>query len=180
MKELVVAQEGERDAQVPVLKSSTTGHLWHHKKNQTHSDISQKHTKVCWVVPLLTEKSQSVCMSRVEPVCNGRGWSFLGRGVWLRTNKTELHWSPPHIASDKDAAKRAARAPPIKPPLNARRERTRSEQTGGSLFFVVAGLRVSRAHRHDAVTARRTAAAAGDSLLQRRPDGGWGKRLKHL
>ena len=69
-------------------------------------------------------------------------------------------------SADKTTAKRTKRA-----------DEERTNRWFLVFFFFVAGHRVSRAHRHDAVTARRTAAAAGGSLLQRRPDGGWGKRL---
>lgn len=76
---------------------------------KTSSNIVRKTSKVSRVVPLLTEKSQSVCWRRVEPVCMGKGGRF-GRGVWCGRNKTNLHWSEAQIVSDKDAAKRAARA----------------------------------------------------------------------
>lgn len=73
---------------------------------------SCKSTNVCRLVPLLTEKSRSVCKSKVETLCMSEGGRF-GWGVWCITNKTKLHWSDPHNASDKDAAKRAVRVLPI-------------------------------------------------------------------
>lgn len=71
---------------------------------------SHKNAKVCRAAPVLTENSLNVCNSRVEPVCMVEG-GRLERGCGAGGNKTKLHWSEPHIVSDKDAAKRAVRAP---------------------------------------------------------------------
>lgn len=87
---------------------------------------STKNSKDCREVALSTEKSQSVWNRRVEPVCMGEGGRF-GRGVWCCRDKTKWHWSEPHIVSDKDAAKRAARALPVNREFN-RGKRTRSGQ----------------------------------------------------
>lgn len=164
-----------RDAQVPGLKSFRTGT----GGTKNLLKYSHKNSKVCWVVPLLTEKSQSVLYEQGWARLHGRGWSFFGRGVWCGRNKTKLHWSEPHIVSDKDAAKRAARALPINRELSEEK-RTRSGQQVVLLrALCTVAHRVSTAHRHDAVTVRHPVTAGG-SLLKCRPDGGWGKRMKHL
>lgn len=49
------------------------------RRTKNHLEYSHKNQpKCCRVVPLLTEKSQSVCDSRVESLCMGEGGRFFG------------------------------------------------------------------------------------------------------
>lgn len=86
---------------------------------------SHKNRNFGRVFALLTEKSQNVCSRRVESVCMGEG-GRLERGCGAAKSKSQWHWSESHIVLDKDAAQRAAGAPPVRLKLTGE-TRTRSD-----------------------------------------------------